>query len=68
MAMDELKSMREAVGEALIDAGEANHDLVVVGADTTESLSLSPFGRKFQGRLFNVGIAEQNMHRMARLP
>ena len=61
MAMDELKSMREAVGEALIDAGEANHDLVVVGADTTESLSLSPFGRKFQGRLFNVGIAEQNM-------
>jgi transketolase len=60
--MDEnTESMREGIGDVLLELGDANHDIVVVGADTTESLSLDKFGKKFPGRLFNVGIAEQNM-------
>jgi len=49
------------MGSVLLELGDTNPNLVVVGADTTESLSLSPFGKKFPDRLFNVGIAEQNM-------
>ncbi len=56
-----LKSMREEMGIALQELGVENTNLVVVGADTTESLSLNKFGSKFPERLFNVGIAEQNM-------
>lgn len=55
------ESMREWVGSALLELGASNRGLVVVGADTTESLSLKPFGERFPGRLFNVGIAEQDM-------
>ncbi len=54
-------SMREAIGNALIEMGSTNKDLMVVGADTTESLHLMPFGEKYPGRLVNIGIAEQNM-------
>jgi transketolase len=55
------ESMREGMGSVLLELGDTNPNLVVVGADTTESLSLSPLGKKFPARLFNVGIAEQNM-------
>jgi transketolase len=56
-----LASIRSAFGEALVEIGEKRKDVVVVGADTTESLRISLFGKKFPDRLFNVGIAEQNM-------
>ncbi|MDE1767984.1 MAG: transketolase family protein [Candidatus Micrarchaeota archaeon] len=55
------ESMREAIGSALCEIGDSNKNIVIVGADTTESLSLSQFGKKFPERFFNVGIAEQNM-------
>ena len=58
---EKLESMREGIGSELTELGGANPNLVIVGADTTESLSLVPFGKKFPDRLFNVGIAEQNM-------
>ena len=35
-------------------------DVVVVGADTTQSLKTSLFGYKFPERFFNIGIAESN--------
>ncbi len=56
-----LESMREGMGSVLAELGYTNKNLVIVGADTTESLSLHQFGEKFPDRLFNVGIAEQNM-------
>ncbi len=55
------ESMREAFGQTLQQMGEANSDIVVVGADTTESISSAIFGKRFPDRFFNVGIAEQNM-------
>jgi transketolase len=53
--------MRNHFGEALVELGQKREDIVVVGADTTESLKTSLFGDAFPDRLFNVGIAEQNM-------
>jgi len=53
--------MRDAYGEALLELGAANPDVVVVGADTTGSLKSGVFGSKYPERFFNVGIAEQNL-------
>lgn len=54
-------SMRDALGDALAELGAELKELCVVGADTTGSLKLSAFGSKYPERMFNVGIAEQNM-------
>ncbi|MFZ1076589.1 MAG: transketolase family protein [Nitrosotalea sp.] len=53
--------MRTVYGETLIKIGEENPNVVVVGADTTDSLKTKPFGKKFPNRFFNVGIAEGNL-------
>jgi len=54
-------AMRDAYGEALLELGAANKDVVVVGADTTGSLKSGVFATKYPERFFNVGIAEQNL-------
>ncbi|MDE1852975.1 MAG: transketolase family protein [Thaumarchaeota archaeon] len=54
-------AMRDAYGEALLELGAMNKDVVVVGADTTGSLKSGVFATKFPERFFNVGIAEQNL-------
>lgn len=53
--------MRSAYGEALVDLGIENQNIVCVGGDTTDSLKTKKFGEKFPNRLFNVGIAEANL-------
>lgn len=53
--------MRTAYGKALVELGRGNRHIVVLGADTTDSLKTAAFGREFPDRLFNVGIAEGNM-------
>ncbi len=52
--------MRTAYGEALVELGAINKNIVVVGADTTQSVKTAMFGSKYPDRLFNVGIAESN--------
>ena len=59
--MTEMTDMRAVYGETLIKIGEENPNVVVVGADTTDSLKTRPFGKKFPNRFFNVGIAEANL-------
>jgi transketolase len=59
--MTEFTDMRTVYGDTLIKLGEENPDIVVVGADTTDSLKTKPFGKKFPNRFFNVGIAEANL-------
>jgi transketolase len=44
-----------------MDLGRRNPDVVVVGADTTESIKTIDFGKAFPDRLFQLGIAEPNM-------
>jgi transketolase len=59
--MTEMTDMRTVYGETLIKIGEEDPNVVVVGADTTDSLKTKPFGKKFPNRFFNVGIAEANL-------
>ena len=56
-----LTDMRSEYSRALIEAGTEHPELVVLGADTTDSLKTAGFGRRFPGRFFNVGIAEGNL-------
>jgi len=56
-----MESQRSYFGKALVELGRRNPDVVVVGADTTESIKTIDFGRAFPDRLFQLGIAEPNM-------
>jgi transketolase len=53
--------MRSAYGNALVELGIINKDIVCVGADTTDSIKTKKFGDKFPERFFNIGIAEANL-------
>jgi len=57
----EKKAIRDAYGEVLVELGAENNDLVVLDADVSVSTKSEMFGKKYPGRLYNVGIAEQNM-------
>jgi len=61
MMLSKQAAMRDAYGEALLELGAVNRNVVVVGADTTGSLKSGVFGTKYPERFFNVGIAEQNL-------
>ena len=56
-----MESQRSYFAKALIDLGRRNPDVVVVGADTSESIKTIDFGKAFPDRFFQLGIAEQNM-------
>ncbi len=53
--------MRTEYGNTLIEIGKENKNVVVLGADTTDSLKTADFGKEFPDRFFNVGIAEANL-------
>ncbi len=53
--------MRDAYGEALVELGATNPEVVVLGADTTGSMKSSLFASSYPERFFNIGIAEQNL-------
>jgi transketolase len=57
----QMGEMRAGYGEALVELGAINKHIVVVGADTTESLKTAIFGSKYPERFFNVGISESNV-------
>ncbi len=57
----DMTDMRTAYGKALVELGEQNPNIVVLGADTTDSLKTADFGKKFPNRFFNVVIAEANL-------
>ena len=48
----EFGDMRTAYGNALIELGEQDKNIVVLGADTTDSLKTSGFGKIFPDRFF----------------
>lgn len=55
------KSTRQAYGEALVELGKINKDVVVLDADLTKSTKTNLFQEKFSERHFNVGIAEADL-------
>ena len=56
-----MTDMRSEYSKSLIQLGKENPNIVVLGADTTDSLKTSGFGKEFPDRFFNVGIAEANL-------
>ncbi|HSA75970.1 MAG TPA: transketolase C-terminal domain-containing protein [Nitrosarchaeum sp.] len=56
-----MTDMRSEYSKILIELGKENSNIVVLGADTTDSLKTSGFGKIFPNRFFNVGIAEANL-------
>jgi transketolase len=54
-----MMSMRKAYGEALVRLGSTRPEVVVVGADVSNSDYSNLFERAFPERFFSVGIAEQ---------
>lgn len=59
------KATRDGFGEALVELGQSDKDVVVVSADLTASTRADWFKNKFPERFFSVGVAEQNMFSMA---
>lgn len=57
--MRELISMRKAYGEALVQLGKDNPDIVALSADVCNSDFSFMFQQEFPERFVNVGIAEQ---------
>jgi transketolase len=61
----EQKATRDGFGEALVELGEKNPNVVVLTADLSESTRADGFQKKFPERFFEVGVAEQNMAAIA---
>lgn len=56
-----ITSMREAFGSALLELGQKNHNVVALCADVAESTQVNLFAEKYPHRFFDVGVAEQNL-------
>ncbi|HPI97968.1 MAG TPA: transketolase C-terminal domain-containing protein, partial [Synergistales bacterium] len=52
---------RFGYGDALLELGRINPDVVVLGADLSSSLRVDQFAREFPQRFVQIGIAEQDM-------
>jgi len=55
------KDTRSGFGEAMLELGRQNPNVVALCADLTGSLKLDAFAREFPDRFIQVGIAEANM-------
>jgi transketolase len=63
--MAEMKPSRDGYGLGLVDLGQADQRVVVLGADLTASTRANWFQEKFPERFFSTGIAEANMVNIA---
>ncbi len=57
----EKRATRDGFGEALVELGKTNPNVVVLTADLSESTRTEEFAKQFPERFFEVGVAEQNM-------
>jgi transketolase len=55
------KDTRSGFGEALLELGKQNPNVVALCADLTGSLKMDAFAHEFPDRFIQVGIAEANM-------
>ena len=59
--MSSMIATRDAYGEALVELGAENAQVVALDADLSGSTKTAVFAKKFPERFFNMGIAEANM-------
>lgn len=57
----DIKDTRSGFGDALLELGRKNPDIVALNADLTSSVKMQHFAREFPNRFFQCGIAEANM-------
>jgi transketolase len=57
----EQRPIRDGYGEALMELGEKNPNIVVLTADLAESTRVHRFAEKWPERFIECGVAEQNM-------
>ena len=58
---EEKKATRQSYGEALLELGKENENIVVLDADLSEATKTNIFAKEFPNRFFDMGIAEANM-------
>jgi transketolase len=55
------QATREAYGQALVELGRTNPNVIALEADLSKSTYSMKFGKEFPDRFFEIGIAEANM-------
>ncbi len=55
------KATRQSYGEALLELGKENKNIVVFDADLSIATKTNIFAKEFPERFYDMGIAEQNM-------
>ncbi len=58
---EEKKATRQSYGEALVELGKQNSNVVVLDADLAGATKTEMFAKEFPNRFFDIGIAEQDM-------
>ena len=61
MQLGEMIAPRAAFGDALVELGKTNPEVVVFDSDVGESTQTSRFGKAYPERFYQMGIAEANM-------
>ncbi|MDD4202120.1 MAG: transketolase family protein [Candidatus Omnitrophica bacterium] len=61
MTQKKMISTRDGFGKGLVELGRKNKNIVVLSADLTDSTRAGWFQKEFPERLFNLGVAEQDM-------
>ena len=57
----EKKTTRDAFGAAVFELAKEDPTIIAIGADTTSNLGFKAMAKEMPDRVYNVGIAEQNM-------
>lgn len=61
MDLENKKATRQSYGEALVELGKINKDVVVLDADLAGATKTNMFAKEYPDRFFDMGIAEQDM-------
>ena len=58
---EEKKATRQSYGEALLELGKENENIVVLDADLSSATKTNMFAKEFPNRFYDMGISEQDM-------
>ena len=61
MDLNNKKATRQSYGEAILELGKENKDVVVLDADLAGATKTNMFAKEIPERFFDMGIAEQDM-------
>ena len=56
-----MKATRDGFGEQLVESGKENPNIIGLSADLGKATKIDKFGEAYPDRLFEMGIAENNM-------